>query len=449
MNPPGNVEDVIARYERVFSRVQRTSYAPVIATRARNARVTDLGGREFIDFTSSAAVTNVGYCDPELVKTIKEQAEELVHFTFIYGYNVPALQLAEELLELTGIRDGKVVLGLSGSDANEGALMLAKGFRRHSNSLLSYEGGFHGCCVGTTTASGVDLTVKVTEAIGPWLKNVRIPYPNCYRCPLNLDARACRTACLERVKAAIDSVGADSVAALIVESIQGDGGIIVPPDGYLPSLEGILRRYGIPLILDEVQTGMGRTGRWFGYQHFGIQPDIVTLGKSLGAGLPISAIVGREDLMNSLPDFAYSFTLSGNPLISRVALKSIQIIKERDLLRRAERLGARTLERLRRVCESHGIVGDVRGKGLMIGVEIVKSKEGKEKGFEEVKKIVWRAYELGLFLMFLAGNVIRIQPPLTIEEETLDEGLDIFEKAVEDVEEGRVSDEALARIKGW
>ncbi|MEM3849483.1 MAG: aminotransferase class III-fold pyridoxal phosphate-dependent enzyme, partial [Zestosphaera sp.] len=198
-----------------------------------------------------------------------------------------------------------------------------------------------------------------------------------------------------------------------------------------------------------VQTGMGRTGRWFGYQHFGIQPDIVTLGKSLGAGLPISAIVGREDLMNSLPDFAYSFTLSGNPLISRVALKSIQIIKERDLLRRAERLGARTLERLRRVCESHGIVGDVRGKGLMIGVEIVKSKEGKEKGFEEVKKIVWRAYELGLFLMFLAGNVIRIQPPLTIEEETLDEGLDIFEKAVEDVEEGRVSDEALARIKGW
>ncbi len=443
------VDEVLSRYERVFSRIQRAPYAPVIAVRGRNSRIIDIEGRTFIDLASSATVVNLGYNDPEVVKTIKEQAEELIHFTFIYGYNIPALQLAEELLEITGFRDGRVALGLSGSDANEGALMLAKGFRKDSKFMMSYEGSFHGSSVGTTSVSGVELSKMTTRIIKPWLDVLRAPYPNCYRCPLGLSPSSCRLACAEHVKAIIDEVGAENVIALIAEPIQGDGGIIVPPESYFTSLEPTLRSHGIPLIFDEVQTGMGRTGRWFGYQHFGVQPDLITLGKSLGAGLPISAVVGREDIMNSLPDFSYSFTLSGNPLISRVALKSIQIIRERDLVRRAEKLGSKALARLNRMREEHEIIGDVRGKGLMIGVEIVRDKESKEKGLEEVKKVAWRAYELGLFLMFFAGNVVRVQPPLTIEEETLEEGLNILEDAIKDVEEGRVGSEAVARIKGW
>lgn len=445
----GVPEEIIARYEKVFSRVQRVSYAPVVAVRGRNSRVFDVSGRVYIDFTSSAAVTNLGYCDPEIVKVIKEQAEELIHFTFIYGYNIPALQLAEELLSLAGFKDWRVVLGLSGSDANEGALMLAKGFRKNSRVLISYSGSFHGCCVGTTTVSGVDLSVKVSKIIGFWLESVKVPYPYCYRCPLGLKPESCGMSCVERVKSLIDNVGSENVVALITESIQGDGGIIVPPENYFTLLESVLRKHGIPIIVDEVQTGLGRTGKWFGYQHFSFRPDVITLGKPLGSGLPISAILGRGDIMNSLPDFAYSFTLAGNPLIARVALRTIQLIRERDLVRRAEKLGDIVLRRLSKLRDECSIVGDVRGKGLMIGLELVKDKESKVRGFEEAKKVVWRAYELGLFIMFLSGNVLRIQPPLTIKEEILEEGLNILERSIKDVEEGRVSDEVLAKIQGW
>ena len=445
----GMPEEIIARYNKVFSRVQRVSYAPVIAVRGRNSRVFDVSGKAYIDFTSSAAVTNLGYCDPEIVKVIKEQADELIHFTFIYGYNIPALQLAEELLALVDSKDWRVVLGLSGSDANEGALMLAKGFRRDSSVLVSHAGSFHGCCVGTTTVSGIDLSVRVSEIVGSWLKSAKVPYPYCYRCPLGLKPESCGMSCVERVKVLIDEVGPENIVAFITESIQGDGGIIVPPENYFTQLENVLRKRGIPIIVDEVQTGLGRTGKWFGYQHFSFRPDIITLGKPLGAGLPISAILGREDIMNSLPDFAYSFTLAGNPLIARVALRSIQLIKERDLVRRAERLGEAVLKRLRKLRDECSIVGDVRGKGLMIGLELVKDKDSKIRGFNEAKKVVWRAYELGLFITFLSGNVLRIQPPLTIEEEVLEEGLNILENSIRDVEDGKVSDEVLTKIQGW
>ncbi|MEO3993188.1 MAG: aminotransferase class III-fold pyridoxal phosphate-dependent enzyme [Desulfurococcaceae archaeon TW002] len=445
----GTPEEIIARYEKVFSRVQRVSYAPVIAVRGRNSRVFDVSGRAYIDFTSSAAVMNLGYCDPEIVKVIKEQAEELIHFTFIYGYNIPALQLAEELLSLTGFDDWRVVLGLSGSDANEGALMLAKGFRRNSKILISNAGSFHGCCVGTTTVSGVDLSVRVSKIIGSWLESVKVPYPYCYRCPLGLKPESCGMSCVEYVRTLVDNVGSENVVALITEPIQGDGGIVVPPENYFTRLEDVLRKHEIPIILDEVQTGLGRTGKWFGYQHFNFRPDVITLGKPLGSGLPISAILGREDIMNSLPDFAYSFTLAGNPLIARVALRTIQLIREKDLVRRAEKLGEIVLRRLSKLRDECSIVGDVRGKGLMIGLELVKDKESKVRGFEEAKKVVWRAYELGLFIMFLSGNVLRIQPPLTIEEEVLEEGLNILEKSIKDVEEGKVGNEVLTKIQGW
>ncbi len=176
---------------------------------------------------------------------IKEQAEELIHFTFIYGYNIPALQLAEELLSLAGFKDWRVVLGLSGSDANEGALMLAKGFRRNSRVLISNSGSFHGCCVGTTTVSGMDLSVKVSKIIGSWLESVKAPYPYCYRCPLGLKPKSCGMSCVECVRSLIDNVGSENVIALITESIQGDGGIVVPPENYFTLLEGVLRRHEI------------------------------------------------------------------------------------------------------------------------------------------------------------------------------------------------------------
>ena len=441
------VQEVISRYGRLFAKVNRVNYVPVIAVEGRNAVIRDLSGREFIDFTSSAAVMNVGYCNERVVKAIEAQVRKLNHFTFIYGFNIEALELAEELTKLVPIDSPKVMLGLSGSDACEAALVLAKAFSKRKN-FISYNGSFHGATVGTTSISGTKLSVEVRKTIGKWGDVVFVPYPNCYRSPYPDNPVKCTLYYIEKLKEVLEEVGDDTVA-LIAEPIQGDGGIIVPPDNYFSEVSKLLNRYGVLFIDDEVQTGMGRTGKWFAIEHYGVKPDLMALGKALGNGLPISATIGRKEVMEPLPPSAYGFTLSGNPTACRAALAVIEEIREQNLLERARALGEKTLARLRKMMEKHELIGDVRGKGLMIGIELVKNRETKEKAIEETKKVVWRAYELGLIVFFVNGNVLRIQPPLTIEEEILNEGLDILEQAIKDVEEGNVSDKVLKFVEGW
>jgi len=440
-------QEVISKYGRLFSRVNRVNYVPVVAVEGRNAIIRDLSGREFIDFTSSAAVMNVGYCNERVVKAIESQVRRLNHFTFIYGFNVEALELAEKLAKLAPIDSPKILLGLSGSDACEAALVLARAFSKRKY-FISYSGSFHGATVGTTSVSGIELSTKVKEKIGEWGSVVFVPYPNCYRSPHPDNPVKCMSHYVEKIKEVLEEVG-DNTAALIVEPIQGDGGIIVPPDNYFSEVKKLLDKYGVLLIDDEVQTGMGRTGKWFAIEHYGVKPDLVALGKALGNGLPISATIGREEVTKSLPPLAYGFTLSGNPVACRAALAVIEEIEERDLLERARVLGKRVLARLRKMMEEHELIGDVRGKGLMIGVELVKDRETKERAIKETKKVVWRAYELGLIVFFLSGNVLRIQPPLTVEEEVLDKGLDILEQAIRDAEEGKVGNDALKFVEGW
>jgi len=440
-------QEVISKYGRLFSRANRVNYVPVVAVEGRNAIIRDLSGREFIDFTSSAAVMNVGYCNERVVRAVETQIRRLNHFTFIYGFNVEALELAEKLAELAPIDSPKVMLGLSGSDACEAALVLARAFSRRKY-FISYSGSFHGATVGTTSVSGVGLSTEVKEKIGGWGSVVFVPYPNCYRSPHPDNPVKCMSHYVEKIKEVLEEVG-DDAAALIAEPIQGDGGIIIPPDNYFSEVRKLLDKYGVLLIDDEVQAGMGRTGRWFAIEHYGVKPDLAALGKALGNGLPISATIGREEVMESLPPLAYGFTLSGNPTACRAALAVIEEIEEKKLLERARALGERALTRLRGLMREHELVGDVRGKGLMIGVELVKDRETKERAVEETKKVVWRAYELGLIVFFLSGNVLRIQPPLTIEEDVLERGLDILEQAISDVEGGKVSDEVLKFVEGW
>jgi len=438
--------DVFARYGEVFSRANRVNYVPVVAVRGRNAVVWDAEGRRYIDFTSSAAVVSVGYCNERVVKAVTEQVASLNHFTYIYGFSEPALELGERLLKISPVRGAKVSLGLSGSDANECALLLAKAFsgRRY---VISYSNGFHGCTLASLSASGVGLAREVRGLVGSWGDVIFIEYPDCYRSNIGEPWR-CRDVYVEGFKEVVEEVGEDA-AALIAEPIQGDGGVVVPPEGYFAEVKRVLDRYGILLIADEVQTGLGRTGRWFGMEHYGVVPDLITLGKPLGGGLPISAVIGREDVMNSLPPLAYTFTLAGNPVACRAAVAVIDEIEEKDLVRRARALGDLAMRRLREMGEEHGLIGDVRGKGLMIGVDLVRDRESKERAYVEAKKVVWRAYQLGLIVFFVSGNVLRIQPPLTIEEENLSRGLDILEQAIRDVEEGRVGNEALEFVKGW
>lgn len=447
MRYPQNKEEVVERYSRVFSKAARVTYAPIVAVEAKNAIILDIEGREYIDFLSDAAVQNVGHNNPRVVNAIKEAADKLIHFTFIYGFPVEPLLLAEKLAEIAPIDNPKVSFGLSGSDANDGAIKFVRAYTGR-RTILSYLRSYYGSTYGAMSITGLDFEVR--SKVGELSDVHYIPYPNCYRCPFGKEPKSCKMECVSYIKEKFEGeVYADGVAALFAEPIQGDAGMVVPPEGYFKKVKKILDEHGILLVVDEVQSGMGRTGKWFAIEHFGVKPDIITLAKPLGGGLPISAIVGRPEVMDSLPPLGHAFTLSGNPLASRTALAVIEEIEEKGLLRRAEKLGKYTKKRLKKMKEEHELIGDVRGLGLMLGVDLVKDRETKERAYEEAGKVVWRAYELGLVLAFLQGNVLRIQPPLTIEEELLNEGLDRLERAITDVEEGRVPEGVLTKVQGW
>ncbi|NJE03233.1 leucine/methionine racemase [Thermococcus sp. MV11] len=447
MDYPTSKEEVLERYSRVFPRSARVTYAPIVGVKAENARVWDIEGREYIDFLSDAAVQNVGHNNPRVVQAIKEQADRLIHFTFIYGFPVEPLLLAEKLAEIAPIERPKVSLGMTGSDANDGAIKLARAYTRR-RTILSYLRSYYGATYGAMSITGLDFEVR--SIVGELSDVHYVPYPNCYRCPFGKEPKTCKMECVSYLKEKFEGeVYAEGTAALFAEPIQGDAGMVVPPEGYFRRVKRILDEYGILLAVDEVQSGLGRTGKWFAIEHFGVRPDIITLAKPLGGGLPISAIIGRSEVMDSLPSLGHTFTLSGNPVTSRAALAVIEEIEEKDLLRRAERLGRYAKRRLEKMKEEHELIGDVRGLGLMLGVDLVKNRETKERAYEEARKVVWRAYELGLVLAFLQGNVLRIQPPLTIEEKLLEEGLDRLERAISDVEEGKVPDEVLTKVQGW
>ncbi len=447
MKLPDGKDEVIERYSRIFPRASRVTYAPIVPARAENALVWDIEGREYLDFLSDAAVQNVGHNNPRVVNAVKRTADRLLHFTFIYGFPVEPLLLAEKLAEIAPMDGVKVSLGLSGSDANDGAIKFVRAYTGR-RAVLSYLRSYYGSTYGAMSVTGLDFEVR--SKVGQLSDVHFIPYPNCYRCPFGKEPGKCRMECLEYLKEKFEGeVHAEGIALLLAEAIQGDAGMVVPPEGYFKRLKKILDEHGILLAVDEVQSGLGRTGRWFAIEHFGIEPDLVTLAKPLGGGLPISAIIGRAEIMDSLPPLGHAFTLSGNPVASAAALAVIEEIEERNLLARAERLGKKAKNRLERMKKRHELIGDVRGLGLMLGVDLVKDRETKERAYDEARKVVWRAYELGLIVAFLQGNVLRIQPPLTIEEELLDEGLERLEEAIEDVEEGKVSDEVLKRVEGW
>ncbi|AMQ19265.1 leucine/methionine racemase [Thermococcus peptonophilus] len=440
-------EEVVERYSRVISRASHVTYVPIVPYRAENALVWDIEGRKYIDFLADAAVQNVGHNNPRVVEAVKKTADRLLHFTFIYGFPVEPLLLAEKLREIAPIDEAKVALGLSGSDANDGAIKFARAYTGR-RSIIGYLRSYYGSTYGAMSVTGLDFEVRAK--VGQLSDVHFIPFPNCYRCPFGKEPGKCRMECVSFMKEKFEGeVHAEGTAALIAEAIQGDAGMVVPPENYFKKVKRILDEHGILLVVDEVQSGLGRTGKWFAIEHFGVEPDIITLAKPLGGGLPISAIVGRKEIMDSLPPLGHAFTMSGNPVASAAALAVIEEIEEKNLLKRAEILGERAKKKLRRMKKKHELIGDVRGLGLMLGVDLVKDRETKERAYDEAKKVVWRAYELGLIVAFLQGNVLRIEPPLTIEEEVLDEGLDKLEEAIEDVEEGRVPDEVIEKVQGW
>lgn len=440
IDPPGpRVRDII---ESIESSTETTamirglvSDEPWIAGREEGVWIEDPDGNVFLDFSSFHSVANVGRRNPKVVEACIEQLCSAMTGK-VEGNNV-YLKLVKRLAEITPGRFGKEVsLGLSGSDANEGSIKLA---RWHTGR--PYVVGFYGAYHGQTQVSMELTTVRshFRRFYTPIPGIIHISYPYCYRCMFNLEHPGCEFKCLEYLRGSIFGryVPVDEVAAIIMEPIQGDAGNIVPPDGYLNEVQSICQENGVLLIMDEVQSGMGRTGKMFACEHWDVEPDILVLGKALGAGMPISACVYKGFLTEKDPVLEACFsTTAANPVCCAAALANIEVIKEERLCENAATVGGYVLKRLEEMKKDGNIIGDVRGKGLMIGVEIVKDNETKKPAPDEARLICENAYKKGLALIRYGvhQSVLRIHPPLILTREQADVGLEILESSINEAQ---------------
>ena len=409
------------------------NYFPAFADHAKNAVITDVEGRELIDFAGGIGVMNVGHCHPKVVEAVTRQAAKFSHTSFNVVMYEGYIRLAEKLNQATpGDFAKKTMFVNSGAEAVENAVKIAR-YHTGRNAVIAFEGAFHG-----RTLLGMSLTSKVhpyKTGFGPFAPEVyRIPYAYCYRCPLSLTYPRCGGRCAELLRDAFNQyVEAETVAAVIVEPVLGEGGFVVAPPEYFKRLKQICEENGIVFICDEIQTGMGRTGKLFAVEYTGVVPDIITTAKSLGAGYPLAAITGRAEIMDSPPPGSIGGTYGGNPVACAAALAVFDIIEEEGLLARAEAIGKQVRERFEGLQEKFPVVGDVRGLGAMVAMELVEDRITKQPAAAFAKEVRSGVFERGAVTL-LAGsgdNVFRLLVPLTIEDEVLDRGLGMIEASVE------------------
>jgi len=427
-------EEFIRLHKRFIMPSTMVSY-PLVASEAHGSIVKDVNGKAYIDFSSAVAVANIGHSHPKVVQAVKEQAERLIHFAGNDFYNELQPKLAQKLVSITpGNSAKKVFFSNSGAESVECAFKLARWHKRRPG-MISFLGAFHGRTFGALSLSACKPAHKAFfHPLVPYV--VHVPYPYCYRCSFGLQYPECGLQCVSYLEDVVmESYPMEDFAGLIVEPIQGEAGYIVPPDEFMPRLEKACREHGLLLIVDEVQTGVGRTGRMFACEHYGVEPDILCLSKALAAGLPMGATVARAEVAD-WQEGAHSNTFGGNLLACAAALANIEVIEEEKLWERAAHLGEHALKRLRELMEESRIVGDVRGKGLMIGVELVRDKTTRARAIKETEQVTVEAFKRGLILLPVGHNCIRVAPPLNIPNDLLDRGLDILVEAVKVVEKG-------------
>jgi 4-aminobutyrate aminotransferase/(S)-3-amino-2-methylpropionate transaminase len=390
----------------------------------------DLEGREYIDFAGGIGVMTVGHSHPKVVAALKDQAEKFTHTCFMVLPYEPALRLAEKLTQVTPGSFSKSVMFInSGAEAVENAVKIARYYTKRP-AIITFENAFHG-----RTLLAMTLTSKVKPyklGFGPFAPEVyRMPYAYCYRCHFGLTYPGCNLTCANYLEEFfINHLAPENTAALLVEPIQGEGGFITPPPGYFSKLKEICAAQGILFIADEIQSGMGRTGKMFAIEHWGVKPDLITLAKGIAAGMPLSAVVGRKEIMDAIHPSGLGGTFGGNPLSCRAALAVLEIFEEEQLIPKAEILGSNLKERLTSWQKRFELIGDVRGIGPMMALELVKDRETKEPAADEAKALVKFCFDKGLILLSCGtfGNVIRFLMPLVITSEQLDRGLNILEE---------------------
>ncbi len=315
--------------------------------------------------------------------------------------------------------------------------------------IISFVNAYHGSTFGSLSLSAISLNMR--KKIGPLLPDIyHFEYPTCYRCPFGQEQKSCNMECFKQIERAFTQyLPPEEIAAIVFEPIAGDAGLVVPPKEYVEKLYQLCQKHGILFVSEEVQQGFGRTGKWFGIEHFDIIPDLIVTGKSIASGMPLSALIGRAEIIDSLDAPAHLFTMSGHQVSCQSAIASIKVIEEENLIQNAEIMGQYIQSKFNLLAEKYEMIGEIRGKGLSIGVEIVKNRLTKEKDEVATSKICYRCWEKGLILIFLAGNVLRIQPPLVIKRDEIDQAFVIIESAINDYLRNKIPDSVLEIATGW
>ncbi len=434
VSPPGPKARQLIKKDENFVSPSYVRFYPLAIESGKGCIVTDVDGNEYIDFNSGLICLNVGHCHPKVVDAIKKQSEKFLHYSNTDFYYRPVVDLAEKLCEITpGKFSKKAYFGNSGAEAVEAAVKLAKWHTRKQR-FIAYISAFHGRTLGALSFTASKPVQR--RYFFPMIPGVtHVPYPNCYRCPFKLSYPECDYWCVDFIDEMVlqKYVPPEEVAGILLEPIQGEGGYVVPPPQYFQRLKRIADKYGLLMIDDEIQAGVGRTGRWFAIQHWKVEPDIVCIAKSIAAGLPLGATVSRARLMD-WEGGSHASTFGGNPVSCVAALASIDAITEGKLLENATKQGNYIMKRLANLQDKCEILGDVRGKGLMIGAEIVEDKDTKKPAKEKASKIMMRCWKRGIAIITCGASTIRIAPPILITRDLVDAAMDIVEDVIKEVE---------------
>lgn len=432
--PPGpKAREVVALDYAFIATSTKTS--PVVADHALGAVVTDVDGNTYLDFAAGIGVLNTGHCHPKVVEAVQDQAEKLMHFAGTDYYYRPQVELARKLCEITpGDFEKKVFLSNSGAECVEAAMKIAR-WSTGRKQFISFIGGFHGRTFGALSLTASKPVQK--REFFPLVPGVtHLPFAYCYRCPYHLEYPSCGVWCAKILDELYFEtfVPPEEVAAIFCEPVQGEGGYIVPPSEFIRILKRTAEKHGILFVDDEVQAGMGRTGRMWGIDHHGVIPDILCTAKALGSGVPVAATI-----YSKLYDFqvqgAHSNTYGGNLLACRAALATINVIEDEDLVFESQRKGEYLKKRLLELMDKYETIGDVRGLGLMLTTEFVKDRSTKEYAVELRDLVVELCYKRGLILLPCGKSGIRYIPPLNVEDEHLDTAIDILDEAIRDAME--------------
>jgi 4-aminobutyrate aminotransferase len=426
--PGPKAQAIIERDAKVVSPSYTRDY-PLVIARGEGAFVEDVDGNVFLDCTAGIAVTSTGHSHPDVVAAIVEQAGKFLHMSGTDFYYELQARLGEELSAIAPMPGPhRTFFGNSGTEAIEAAIKLARYHTKRQN-LIAFFGAFHGRTMGSLSLTSSKPAQR--KGFPPLVPGVfHVPYANCYRCPVNATPETCAAECLRFLEeqTLVHLVSPDEVAAIVVEPIQGEGGYVVPPNVFHARLRELTTKHGMLLIVDEVQSGMGRTGKWFAIEHTGVQPDMVATAKGIASGLPLGVVIARSALM-SWPPGAHASTFGGNPVACAASMATITLIRE-QLMKNAADVGAHLFAGMKELMKKHTLIGDVRGRGLMIGVELVRNRQTKERATTERDRVVRECFTRGLLVLGAGQNAIRLSPPLILTKDQADTAVRIVDEAL-------------------